>query len=84
MKRVQAAIQPTGHVSGRPQYPPPPRSGNAFAAAVLAATADLLLLIAVLGLFANEPLAMQHRVSQLPEHSPLYCPLDQGLGMRSI
>jgi hypothetical protein len=31
----------------RPQYPPPPRSGNAFAAAVFAATADLLFLIAL-------------------------------------
>jgi hypothetical protein len=30
----------------RPKYPPPPRSGNAFAAAVFAAIAGLLLLMA--------------------------------------
>jgi len=31
----------------RPKYPPPPRSGNAFAAAVFAAIAGLLLLMAL-------------------------------------
>jgi hypothetical protein len=39
--------------SERPKYPPPPRSGNALAAAVLAATADLVLLIVLFGLFAQ-------------------------------
>ena len=34
--------------SERPKYPPPPRSGNAFAAAVFAAIPGLLLLIALL------------------------------------
>jgi len=38
--------------SKRPKYPPPPRSGNAFAAAVFAAIPCLLLLIALLWLFA--------------------------------
>ena len=37
----------------RPKYPPPPRSGNAFAAAVFAAIPGLLLLIALFGLFAQ-------------------------------
>jgi hypothetical protein len=32
---------------GRPKYRPPPRSGNAFAAAVFAAIAGLLLLLAL-------------------------------------
>ncbi|MEA2916376.1 MAG: hypothetical protein QOJ15_8457 [Bradyrhizobium sp.] len=32
----------------RPKYPPPPRSGNAFAAALFAAIPGLLLLIALL------------------------------------
>ena len=36
-----------------PKYPPPPRSGNAFAAAVIAATADLLFLIVLFGFFAQ-------------------------------
>ena len=39
-------------VGERPKYPPPPRSGNAFAAAVFAAIPGLLLLIALLWLFA--------------------------------
>jgi hypothetical protein len=34
--------------SERPKHPPPPRSGNAFAAAVFAAIPGLLLLIALL------------------------------------
>ena len=34
--------------SARPKYPPPPRAGNAFAAAVLAAIPGLLLLMALL------------------------------------
>ena len=38
--------------SERPKYPPPPRSGNAFAAAVFAAIPCLLLLIALLWCFA--------------------------------
>jgi hypothetical protein len=33
--------------SERPKYPSPPRSGNAFAAAVVTAIADLLFLIAL-------------------------------------
>ena len=39
----------TKNVEGieRPKYPPPPRSGNAFAAAVFAAIAGLLLLMAL-------------------------------------
>ena len=39
-------------VSDRPKYPPPPRSGNAFAAAVLAAIPALLLLIVLFGVYA--------------------------------
>jgi hypothetical protein len=39
--------------SERPKYPPPPRSGNAFAAAVVAATADLLFLFGLFGFFAQ-------------------------------
>jgi hypothetical protein len=34
--------------SGRPKYPPPPRSGNAFAAALFVAIPGLLLLMALL------------------------------------
>jgi hypothetical protein len=34
--------------SARPKYPPPPRSGNAFAAAVLVAIPGFLLLTALL------------------------------------
>jgi hypothetical protein len=34
--------------SARPKYPPPPRGGNAFAAAVFAAIPGLLLLMASL------------------------------------
>jgi hypothetical protein len=44
--------EPDAPNSERPKYPPPPRSGNAFAAAVFAATASLLLLISLLWLFA--------------------------------
>jgi hypothetical protein len=39
--------------SVRPKYPPPPRSGNAFAAAVFAAIPGLLLLIGLLWFFAR-------------------------------
>jgi len=39
--------------SERPKYPPAPRSGNAFAAAVFAATATGMLLIALFRLFAQ-------------------------------
>jgi hypothetical protein len=34
--------------SARPKYPPPPRSGNAFVAALFAAIPGLLVLMAVL------------------------------------
>jgi hypothetical protein len=37
----------------RSKYPPPPRSGNAFAAAVLAAIPGLLLLTVLDGLFVR-------------------------------
>ena len=39
--------------SERSKYPPPPRSGNAFAAAVLAAIPGLLLLTVLDGLFVR-------------------------------
>ena len=44
--------EPDAPNSKCPKYPPPPRSGNAFAAAVFGATANLLLLITLLWLFA--------------------------------
>jgi len=46
---LQDMVSSGWHACGRerPLYPPPPRSGNAFAAAVVAATADLLFLIAL-------------------------------------
>jgi hypothetical protein len=37
----------------RPKYPPPPRSGNGFAAAVFAAIPGLLLLAALIGAYAR-------------------------------
>jgi len=37
----------------QPKYQPPPRSGNAFVAAVLAATADAVILIALFGFLAQ-------------------------------
>jgi hypothetical protein len=37
----------------QPKYQPPPRSGNALAAAMLAATADLVFLIALFGFFTR-------------------------------
>jgi hypothetical protein len=40
-------------VIGRPKYPPPPRSGNAFAAAVFAAIPGLLLLITLFWVYAR-------------------------------
>lgn len=39
--------------SERPKYPPPPRSGNAFAAAVFAAIPGLLLLFALFWVYAR-------------------------------
>jgi len=39
--------------SERPKYPPPPRSGNAFAAAVFAAIPGLLLLFVLFWVFAR-------------------------------
>jgi hypothetical protein len=42
--------------SERPKYAPPPRSGNAFAAAVLAAIPGLLLLIVLFWVYAQCPL----------------------------
>jgi hypothetical protein len=40
-------------VSERPKYPPPARSGNAFAAAVFAAIPGLLLLIVLFWVYAQ-------------------------------
>jgi hypothetical protein len=45
--------EPNASVSERPKYPPPPRSGNGFAAAVFASIPGLLLLIVLYGLFAR-------------------------------
>jgi hypothetical protein len=45
--------EPNARDSERPKYPPPPRSGNAFAAAVFAAIPGLLLLIVLFWLFAS-------------------------------
>jgi hypothetical protein len=39
--------------SERPKYPPPARSGNAFAAAVFAAIPGLLLLIVLFWVYAR-------------------------------
>jgi len=46
----------SARVSERPKYPAPPRSGNAFAAAVLAAIPGLLLLIVLFWVYARCPL----------------------------
>ncbi len=45
--------EPKARASERPKYPPPPRSGNAFAAAVFAAIPGLLLLIVLFVLYAR-------------------------------
>jgi hypothetical protein len=46
-------LAPNACVIERPKYPPPPRSGNGFAAAVFAAIPGLLLLIALFGTYAQ-------------------------------
>ena len=46
--------EPNSHGAERPKYPPPPRSGNAFAAAVFAAIPGLLILIVLAWVFAQD------------------------------
>jgi hypothetical protein len=45
--------EPDAPVSERPKYPPPPRSGNAFAAAAFAVIPGLLFLIVLFVLYAR-------------------------------
>ena len=45
--------EPDAPDSERPKYPPPSRSGNAFAAALFAAIPGLLLLIALFVLYTR-------------------------------
>ncbi len=45
--------KPNARASERPKYPPPPRSGNAFAAAVFAAIPGLLLLIVLFWVYTK-------------------------------
>ena len=54
--------------SERPKYSPAPRSGNAFAAAVFAAIAGLLLLTVLYGRSPDEFLAALHK-SRTPSDS---------------
>ena len=46
--------EPNSHGTERPKYPPPPRSGNAFAAAVFAAIPGMLILIVLAWVFAQD------------------------------
>ena len=47
-RRARDETFPISVWSARPKYPPPPRSGNAFAAALFVAIPGLLLLMALL------------------------------------